>query len=133
MILDEETSDLLGYFSITFKEITYPADGISNTANRRAGAVPDSTEGLLRVRAYLIGQLGKNKSIENNPISLPFILDEIYGIIHAARELVGGRAVILECAEDNKLISLYEKCGFQRIQMEPNHNGDVTMYIIVKN
>ncbi|WP_425628475.1 hypothetical protein [Vibrio neptunius] len=45
------------------------------------------------VRAYLIGQIGKNFTIPQNPISLPDILEEVYAIIEAAQALVGGRAL----------------------------------------
>lgn len=133
MILDEETSDLLGYFALTFKEITYPTEAVSKTANRRAGGVVDEDSGLVRVRAYLIGQLGKNKALDDNPLNLELILDEIYGVINQARTLIGGRTVILECAEDERLVGLYQSCGFKRIEMEPTHNGDITMYTIIND
>jgi hypothetical protein len=133
LILDETTADLLGYFSLTFKEITYPQDAVSKTANKRVGAVVDTESNLVRVRGYLIGQLGKNKVIDANPLNLEIILTEIYGVINQARELVGGRTIILECVQDEKLIGLYESHGFTRIKMEPNHNGYITMYIIVKD
>jgi hypothetical protein len=131
--LDETTADLLGYFSLTFKEITYPQDAVSKTANRKVGAIVDTESNLVRVRGYLIGQLGKNKVIDANPLNLEIILTEIYGVINQARELVGGRTIILECVQDEKLIGLYESHGFTRIKMEPNHNGDITMYIIIKD
>jgi hypothetical protein len=84
------------------------------------------------VKSYLIGQLGKNKAIDDNPLNLEIILTEIYGVINQARDLIGGRAIILECAQDPKLIELYQSHGFTKIEMEPNHNGDVTMYTIIK-
>lgn len=45
--------------------------------NKRAGAVPDDETGLIRVRAYLIGQLAKNKAIHGNPLNPGIILEEI--------------------------------------------------------
>ncbi|AAV81491.1 MULTISPECIES: hypothetical protein [Idiomarina] len=134
LILDDDNGDLLGYFSITFKEITYPSEAVSNTANKRLGAVTDAeVDDKVRVRAYLIGQLAKNKAIEGNQINLEIILSEIYGVINEARELIGGRAVILECAQDDNLVALYERHGFKKIEMPPNHNGDITMYIVIRD
>lgn len=77
--------------------------------------------------------MGKNKAISDNPLNLEIILTEIYGVINQARDLIGGRTIILECTEDEKLVNLYESHGFKKIEMEPNHNGDITMYIIIKD
>lgn len=67
------------------------------------------------ISAYLIGQLGKNKSIPNNVIDLESILSDVFTVVKKAQNLVGGRVVILECENNEKLIHLYEKQGFQAL------------------
>lgn len=80
-----------------------------------------------RIPAFLIGQIGKNASIDENPMTLRIILDEIYGVIAAAKALIGGRIVFLECENKPKLINHYQKHGFTLIQDDTA--GLRTMYI----
>jgi hypothetical protein len=83
-----------------------------------------------KIKAYLVGQIGKNFSIEPNEITLELILDEVYAIIDAAKALIGGRAVILECDKSKKLIDLYKKNGFNELINTP-HEPLVTMYTYI--
>jgi hypothetical protein len=132
LILDDETN-LLGYFSLSFKEFTIPTENaISKSASKKLGAKKLDDGEFSRVRAYLIGQLGKNKAIKNNPLNLTVMLDEVYGIISKARDLIGGRAIILECSPDENLVNLYESQGFQKVEIELTENGDITMFIAAK-
>ena len=83
-----------------------------------------------RIRAFLIGQIGKNTAIGNNPVSLKNILDEIYAVINAAKALIGGRIIILECEDNHKLIQLYEKHGFKLIELADSEQSQLkTLYI----
>lgn len=78
-------------------------------------------------------ELGKNDNIESNPISLVDILNEVYLVIHEARELVGGRVVILECEDCEKLINLYKEHGFKLIDTEGDDQVNLrTMYIHIE-
>jgi len=97
------------------------------------GARLAEDESKIKARAFLIGQLGKNQSIVNNPVNLGILLNEVYPFVLQARKLIGGRAIILECEDNNKLVSLYEKHGFTKVNMPPNHRGDVTLYTIIKD
>jgi hypothetical protein len=60
------------------------------------------------------------------------MLDEVYGIISKARDLIGGRAIILECSPNDKLVNLYKAEGFQKVEIELTENGDITMFIAAK-
>lgn len=80
----------------------------------------------------MIGQLGKNTSIDQNPITLEIILEEIYAVISEARNLIGGRIIILECEDSPQLIQLYERNGFSLIQTADEAQAELrTMYIHV--
>lgn len=86
-----------------------------------------------RIRAFLIGQLGKNDNVAHNPLCLHNILDEIYLVIHEARELIGGRVVILECENNEHLISLYKSHGFKLIETDLDSQDKMqTMYIYIE-
>lgn len=85
-----------------------------------------------RIRAFLIGQIGKNTDIKGNPLQLSQLLNEVYGVVAAAKALVGGRVIILECEDSPRLIKHYERHGFTLIGMpEGNGSGLRTMYIHV--
>ncbi|MDD9177582.1 MULTISPECIES: hypothetical protein [Aliivibrio] len=83
-----------------------------------------------KIKAYLIGQIGKNFSVEPNKITLELILDEVYAIINEAKALIGGRAVILECDKNPKLIELYKENGFDELIHTPSESL-VTMYTYI--
>lgn len=69
-----------------------------------------------RISGFLIGQIGKNSSVQNNPISLQVILDEVFSVIAQAKALIGGRIVFLECENNAKLIRHYQNHGFKLLQ-----------------
>lgn len=118
----------MAYFTVTFKDIKiHPDTSKSRTKKLKA---KNNT-----VSAYLIGQIGKNKSIQNNPIDLEKILADVFVVIKQAQALVGGRTIILECENNERLIRLYESQGFQTIaiaQDPEDENPLVTMFISIQ-
>ncbi len=126
LILDEESGDILAYFSMSFKELLLSDKKLSKTTIKQMDGITKNAE---KIRAFLIGQIGKNSSVEDNPIELQHILDEIYEVIAAARALIGGRIIMLECDNNLSLISYYEKHGFRLI--DTDEPGYRTMYTYV--
>lgn len=84
-----------------------------------------------KTKAYLIGQIGKNEAVEDNYLCLADIFKEVYSDIELARELVGGRTVILECERIEKLQRLYETHEFKLLKDEKSDRL-VTMYRVIK-
>lgn len=71
-----------------------------------------------QVKAFLIGQLGKNDNIPNSMLNLETILSAgIYPILISAQRLLGGRVVLLECENTPGLIRLYERAGYKLLQL----------------
>ncbi|HGW5742588.1 acetyltransferase, partial [Acinetobacter baumannii] len=70
-------------------------------------------------------------SVNNNPIKLDNILNEIYNVISQAQALIGGRVIILECENQPKLIALYERHGFKLIETTNRSDSLLTMYTSV--
>ncbi|WP_394178462.1 hypothetical protein [Marinomonas posidonica] len=119
---------LLAYFTVTFKDIKIHPD-TSKSRARKLKAKKNT------VSTYLIGQIGKNKSIPDNPIDLEKILADVYVVIKQAQALIGGRVIILECENNERLIRLYESQGFQTLavaQDPEDENPLVTMFISIK-
>lgn len=70
-----------------------------------------------KVRVFLLGQLGKNDAVLSH-INMEAILSLVYSTLLVAHEAVGGRAIFLECKDTPKLVELYEKHGFKKLQKD---------------
>jgi hypothetical protein len=126
--LDKSNGDLLGYTTVSSKEIKIDTELASTTLVKKLKA----RGGI--IKTHLIGQIGKNFNIDNNPISLKDLLAEAYGIIHAAQDLIGGKVITLECENIKPLIEYYEQHGFKTIPVINDTGTDlVTMYIVTKH
>lgn len=116
---------------MTIRELLLESSNISKAEVKRLDGFNKNAE---RVQAFLIGQIGKNFSISNNPIKLSDILEEVYSVFSQARELIGGRVVFLECENNDKLIELYSRHKFKLLNTEPqDDSGLLTMYINVRD
>lgn len=69
MILDDE-GKILAYFSLSFKELILDKTKLSKTKVQQLDGISRKAE---KIKAFLIGQLGKNTAIVDNPISLSII------------------------------------------------------------
>ena len=124
--MNEANGDLLAYFSVSFKELVLQGTGLSKTKVRSLDGISKNAE---RIRSFLIGQLGKNTAIKDNPIGLTDILNEAYAVFAAAKQLIGGRIVILECENIPELIAYYERHGFSMIETVTGDSYLRTLYI----
>ncbi len=127
LILDGNSGEILAYFSLSFKEVSLEHSKISKSQVKCLDGISKNSE---QVRAYLIGQIGKNFAVMPNQITLSAILDEVYAIIEKAKVLIGGRAIILECDKSDKLIRLYKDNGFE-ILINTQDETLVTMYTYI--
>lgn len=128
--MDDENGEILAYFALSFKEIVLNTDLISGTQIKKMDGISKKAKS---VKAYLIGQIGKNTQLDTNPLNLSYILNEIYNVIAQVQALIGGRVIILECEDQPKLIALYEKHGFKLIEtISENSSNDLkTMYTVI--
>ena len=112
-MIEDSTGHLLAYFTLTFKEVELTA--VVSGSQRKA--LDGFSKSAQRIRAFLIGQLGKNHGIPSNPLNIKHILDDgIYPILLDAKRLLGGRVVLLECENSPGLIKLYEQAGYKFLQ-----------------
>lgn len=130
MILDYE-GKILAYFSLSFKELILDKAKLSKTKVQQLDGISRKAE---KIKVFLIGQLGKNTAIVDNPISLSIILNEIYAVLSEDNALIDGRIIILECEDNNRLIQLYKQHGFTLIEIETNTSSSLrTLYIHILN
>jgi len=126
LILDDETGLILAYFSISFKELFLGGFDVPKNQIKKLDGMRKDVE---RIRVFLIGQLAKNYSVKNNQLTLKNILEEVYAVIDQVRTLVGGRAIILECEDNARLIGLYLEHGFKVLNTIEDTDQLITMYI----
>lgn len=79
---------------------------------------------------YLIGQLSKNSAVVNNPLSGRDLLDTAFAVIASAAEAVGGRYMMIECRNEEKLLEFYKNNMFCEIDRIPD--GDVPMIQMIR-
>lgn len=112
----DEKIKIIAYFTLSMKSFYIQSknsiiENISNNFYKKMNSKNNFCS------TFLIGQLGKNDEFSNF-INLAEILEFAYGIINEVRELIGGRLVLIECENKEKLINHYKKHGFEFIQSE---------------
>lgn len=127
----ENESELVGYYSIAQKSFTLAKGSVSNSLYKKLSqyGTYDSSIQQCVISALLIGQLGKNYSWGNDTLISG---DELLGLALDKVKLIqnesGGRYTYLECEDNPKLISFYERNGFTQFgkrNLDPDE-ADIT-------
>ncbi len=120
--IDKSSSEkivIIAYFSISLKILNLNAE-VSASARKNLHGYSKKAE---RICVYLIGQIGKNDiDKKESDINMQEILDYAYLVIDDIYERIGGRIILVECEEIQKLIELYEKNGFMLLQKQNEFN-----------
>ena len=108
--------NIYGYFSLALKVLSIP-DDFSNRKRMEIDGLSAKIYGkpINDFPCYLIGQLAKNSNIDINAISGDELLQSALNIISNAVKAVGGRYVMIECHNNDKLINFYKRNGFVKI------------------
>ena len=107
---------IYGYVSLTVKVLALP-EHISNRVRKQLDGFSAKRHGkpISHFPCYLIGQLARNSEVPKNSISGAELLDFAYDIIDTAVDAVGGRYILIECNDNNKLIKFYQENSFSEI------------------
>ena len=109
--LEAGTLQILAYFSVALKVIQI-ADTVTRSKAKKLDGLYSNIE---QTPGYLIGQLAKN-DVYASQIKGNEVLDYAFDVIDKAFSAVGGRFVLVECADNVKLKSFYDNYGFQHLQ-----------------
>lgn len=116
LVGDMDDGQILGFFTLTHKPVSFPAEGLSRTVQRtmeRYAALNPATNAYL-VSGFLIAQLGKNYAVENgNRISGATLLGLAERELMELQYRVGGGIEYLDCEANASLIRFYESQGFR--------------------
>jgi hypothetical protein len=115
LVYGSENSLLLGYFTLVLKPFSIDKTKLSKTRCRLLGRFAEEDRGRYTAAVYLIAQIGKNFAVgEGERIAGSQLLELAFQRLYAARELVGGKIVLVE--RDTRspgLIDFYARWNFQ--------------------
>jgi len=106
---------LVGYFTISLNALPFRESVAKNSIKRIDGFSKD----VKAVGIILIGQFGKDCNLAKN-IKGKDLLEICLRTIKKAKNIVGGRFVMLECLDVQQVVSFYKTNGFQPLQFDEN-------------
>ena len=117
LVVNNETSDCVGYFTLVLKPFKVEAAGLSSSNRRMISRFTELDEGGKAYTAalYLIAQIGKNYALpEEDRISGTELIQKAFTILRAAQKLVGGKMVLVDRELDRpKLLDFYRGNNFR--------------------
>jgi len=110
-LLEEEGKfKVVGFFSLAMKTLKVPVvSTMSGGLKRKLGNLSDAEENLV---AFLIGQLGRDSSYPKDILNGKEMLQACYDLIASARDILGGRIIMLDCKPADRLCRYYEDEGY---------------------
>ena len=126
----EKNLTVYGYISIALKILSVPED-MSNRMRKELDGFSAKIHGeqIRDFPCYLIGQLSKNSNIETNAISGKQLINFALDIIAASVDAVGGRYMMIECRDKEKLLRFYKDNYFTEIARIPDDNQPMVQMI----
>ncbi len=73
----------------------------------------------------LIGQLGKNSNVKENPVTGDILLRAAFKLINLAIQILPERLVLVECKPYKKLLEFYKNNGFKEIRFLTNIDNNL--------
>lgn len=121
---------ILGYFALSLKVLILP-DEMSVRARKEIDGYRGKMHGIpiREIPCFLIGQLAKNASEEASEITGKMLLDEACAVIYSAMLSVGGRYIMIECQDNEKLLKFYKENGFMEFLREPEGNKSMVQML----
>ncbi len=115
LVYDNNTSRLLGYFTLVLKPFSIGKEKLSKTKCRLFERFADVDGERYTAAVYLIAQIGKNFAIEDGErISGDELLRLAFEKLYAAGEIVGGKLVLVERdMKSPELVKFYTRWNFQ--------------------
>ena len=117
LVFEAQTTDLVGYFTLVLKSFSILRDKLSSNNRKLISRFAELNErsGEYTTALYLIAQIGKNYSIEEDlRITGGDLLNLAIEKLQDAQKIVGGKLVLVEReAERTKLHDFYKANGFK--------------------
>lgn len=135
LVLNQEELDgkrnnpitIYGYISVGLKILTVP-DNTSNSLRKELDGFSARIRGkkINNFPCYLMGQLSRNSNVSSSVLKGSQLIEMACSVIDNAVETVGGRYIMIECKDNEKLIQFYEKNQFRKFN-KSSEDGMVQM------
>ena len=125
-----ESIIIYGYISLALKVLTIP-ENISNRVRKELDGFSAKIHGeqICDFPCYLIGQLSKNSNVSEKSLSGAELIEFACDVIAASVEAVGGRFMMIECRDEEKLIYFYKNNMFKEIARIPDEEQSMVQMI----
>ena len=122
---------IYGYISLALKVLSVPEE-TSNRARKELDGFSAKMNGeqISDFSCYLIGQLSRASNVPSGSIDGARLIQFACDIIAASVQAVGGRYIMIECQENEKLITFYAQNNFKEIARIPD--GDRKMVQMIR-
>lgn len=136
LVISKETSDVLGFYSITVRPLLINPKLLSKNYEHKLKqhSLFDFDRGAYSTAAFLIAQLGKNYAIsKQNQIDGQDLLQLASETIRLIQDRVGGFMTFLEYREDNKFLKhFYEAHGYREFDSREESSGKQRLAMALK-
>lgn len=121
---------IYGYITIALKILTVP-EYVSNRVRKEIDGFSAKLRGeqINDFPCYLIGQLSRNASVPKEKLCGKKLIEFSEDVISAAVDSVGGRYMMIECRDSEKLIKFYSDNGFEEISRIPDNDHAMVQMI----
>lgn len=104
---------ILGYFALALKVLSIP-DSFSNRKRKELDGLSAKLRGevIKDIPCYLIGQLARNDKASSEELTGKQLLEMAFSVIQNSVDAVGGRIVMVECRDEESLVSFYQDNDF---------------------
>jgi hypothetical protein len=117
LVFDEDTQVLVAYFTLSLKSLEF-SDTLSKSKIKEIDGFSKDVKGAA---IALVGQFGKDEH-KATEVSGKVLLDLCMGIIYQVHTLIGGRYVLIECHETEKVVEFYRANSFELLQLDKSDN-----------
>lgn len=121
---------IYGYISVALKILTIP-DETSNRMRKELDGFSAKIHGkpVHDIPCYLIGQLSRNSKVPKSSLKGADLIGYACDVIAQSVEAVGGRYIMIECRDKEKLIRFYQQNLFKEIARIPDENVPMVQMI----
>lgn len=125
-----EEINILGYVALALKVLTVP-EFVSNRMRKEIDGLSGKIHGeqITAFPVYLIGQLGRNTCVPKEAVSGKDLIGYAFDIIQPAIDSVGGRYVLIECHNEEKLLKFYGENHFTAFAKIPDQDRPMVQMI----
>ena len=117
LVYDSELLPLVAYFTLSLKSLEF-RDNLSKGKIKELDGFSKEVKG---VAIALIGQFGKDET-EATEVSGKELLDLCMDKIYQVHTLIGGRYLLIECRDTEKVVDFYRTNSFELLQFDRSDN-----------